>query len=78
MAVLQVTCCGSQVYVGNGLGLPALELGWGPGFWPFPFWPLPFLCFAFRRFGGTRFHVPPVKVGCWNGCTPIGTNMSSA
>src|SRR5579863_8066474 len=49
--VLQVTPCGSQVYVGNGLGLPGLELGWGPGFWPF--WPLLFfLCLAFRRFGG--------------------------
>src|SRR5690348_11869630 len=65
--VVQVTTCGSQEKVGQGIGFPP----WSPP-WPPP-WP-PWSCFlgflsALRRFGGTRFQVWPVKTGVGNGST---------
>src|SRR5689334_10180667 len=74
--VVQVTTCGSQEKVGQGVGFPP----WSP---PRPPSGPPWSCFlgflpTSRRFGGTWFQVWPVKTGVGNGSTPSGTNMFSA
>src|SRR5689334_18542444 len=74
--VVQVTTCGSQEKVGQGVGFSP----WPP---PRPPFCPPWSCFlgflpTLRRFGGTWFQVWPAKTGVGNGSTPSGTNMFSA